>query len=100
MGRKSQCFYDFTSKHLLTAELIGKFQRIFPCLQEGCCVQTSQDLDDLTTEPLYPCLKLNLELDVLDFHGSQLCTEEGAGCRGASIAPLLLSAELPLWLIR
>lgn len=48
---KSLCFYDFTGKNLLTSELIGKFQRIFPCLQEGCCVQTSQDVDGLTTEP-------------------------------------------------
>lgn len=72
---------SLVKKPLLTAGLIGKFQRIFPCLQEGCCVQTSQDVDGLTTEPPYPCLKLNLELDVLDFHGSHLSTEEGTECR-------------------
>lgn len=50
VGKKSQCFYDFSSKNLHTVGLIGKFQRIFPCLQEGCCLQASQDVDGLTTE--------------------------------------------------
>lgn len=77
---------SLVKKPLLTAELIGKFQRIFPCLREGCCVQISQDVNDLTAEPPYPCLKLTLELGILDFHGSHLSTEEGTRCRCPSIA--------------
>lgn len=83
--------------HLLIAELIIEFQKIFHDLQEGCFVQASQHADYLATEALYCCLKLDLRLAISSLYIKMEHTGEGDRTQvWSGMSPLFPSAELPL----